>query len=198
MRNGTSIGTQSIEVTRTGDAITAVTESKIVVKLLGVVIYRMHQVITEDYQGKRLVAVKAETKDGDGDRIAELTRQGDHWTGSLNQQQRAFNCDCMASPMWQIASTANSRMIEASQARLRQISAQERGTETMNLPEGPVAVRHYSIKGEIEREVWYDPHGNLVAAQQVGSDGSLIRQILISDPAAAPVTGDQAADPVAP
>jgi hypothetical protein len=194
-RDGMAIGTQSIEVTQSGDTITATTESTVAVKMLGIVVYRMHQVLTETYQGRKLVALRAETKDPDGLRLGELARNGDRWTGRLGKDHRAFDCDCMTSTMWQIASVQGSAIIEASQARLRSIIVQDMGPVALDLPEGRIETRHFLVKGDIEREVWFDPHGNLVAAQQVGSDGSQIRQILISDPAASRVTGQEASEP---
>ena len=47
--------------------------------------------------------------------------------------------------------------------------------------------------GEIQRDVWYNAAGNLVAATQLGSDGSKIRQTLISDPAGSRETKPEAA-----
>jgi hypothetical protein len=194
-RDGRPIGTQSIEIRQSGDTVTATTESTVAVKMLGVVVYRMHQVLTETYRGSRLVALRAETKDPDGFRAGEISRNGDRWTGTLGKEHRSFDCDCMTSTMWQIASLEGSAIIEASQARLRSVAVEEKRTETLDLPEGPVETRHFVVTGDIEREVWFDPNGNLVAAQQFGSDGSLIRQILMSDPAASRETGAEASEP---
>jgi hypothetical protein len=181
-RDGTPIGTQSIEVSRQGDTVTAVTESQVAVKMLGVTVYRMHQVITETYHGRRLQTMRAQTKDGSGTRVAELTRDGDHWTGRSGKTASAFDCDCQTSAMWHVSSIGKNQIIEASKARLRQVTVTDRGSENLNLPEGRTAARHFTVKGDIKRDVWYDSAGNLVAAGQVGSDGSLIRQKLIADP----------------
>ncbi|HVO03107.1 MAG TPA: DUF6134 family protein [Candidatus Cybelea sp.] len=197
-RDGSAIGTQSIDVAQDGDKTIAVTESTVAVKMLGVTVYRMHQVITETYQGQKLVALVAETKDPDGLRTVQLARDGDHWSGLLGKKAVAFDCDCLASTMWQAASIAGPQIIEASQGKLQTITVEDRGSETLDLPEGRVLAHHLSVKGGIEREVWYDAAGNLVAAQQVGRDGSLIRQTLVSDPAGAQLSGAQAAKPTAP
>ena len=197
-RDGKPIGTQAIEVKQDGDVVTATTESTIAVKMLGIVVYRMHQVFTETYQGRRMVAIHAETKDPDGLRVGDLARSGDRWTGRLGKQKRDFECDCMATSMWQVASVMRPTIIEASHARPRAITVEDRGTETLDLPEGKVIARHFTVKGEIEREVWYDPTGILVVAEQVGSDGSLIRQTLISDPSASRESHPEAAESAQP
>src|SRR6185503_8726475 len=74
IRNGNVIGTQAVEIKQQGDTLIATTESKIAVKLLGLVVYRMHQMLTETYKGGRLIATSGETADGNGTRLAELTR----------------------------------------------------------------------------------------------------------------------------
>ena len=194
-RDGKPIGTQTVTLKQDGQALTVTTESTIAVKILGVVVYRMHQVLTETFQGRKLVAIAAETKDPQGLRAGEIKRDGDHWSGKIGKQIRDFDCDCLASTMWQMAGLSGPRMIEASEGRPRTVTVEDKGTDMLDLPEGKVETRHFAVKGELAREVWYDPAGNLVSAQQIGSDGSLIRQILLRDPLARRETGAEASQP---
>jgi hypothetical protein len=196
-RNGTAIGKQVVTIGRQGDTLTAVTESTIAVKLLGVVIYRLHQVLTETYKDGQLVALSGETVDSNGRRLAELSRTGDRWAGHYNKEKRDFVCDCGVSTMWHL-STVKPEMIEVSQGQLRHVTITDRGMETLALPEGNIAVHHFTVGGDIKRDVWYDPNGNLVAAAQLGSDGSKIHQNLVSDPNAGLNTTPQADDSPAP
>jgi hypothetical protein len=195
-RDGKPIGTQTVTLAQDGDKVTVTTESRIAVKMLGIVVYRMHQVLTETYRGARLVEVAAETKDPDGFRKGTITRDsGDRWTGRIGKDSVKFDCDCETSTMWQLANFKGPTMIEASQLRTRAVTIEDKGSETLDLPEGRVQTRHFAVTGEVEREVWFDPAGNLVAARQIGSDGSDIRQYLLSDPQAARSTGDEAREP---
>ncbi len=198
-RNGDPIGNQVVEIKQQGDSLIATTESTIAVKILGLVVYRMHQMLTETYRDGRLIAVSGETVDGDGRRFADLKRDGDHWTGASSKKVPAFDCrDCTATPMWNIASTRVSNMIEASEGRLRRVRVADRGAEMLDLPEGKIMAHHFSVQGDIQRDVWYDAAGNLVAATQIGRDGSKIRQNLVSDPSGSRETTPQAADSPAP
>jgi Family of unknown function (DUF6134) len=182
-RNGDSIGTQIVEIKKQGDTLISTTESKIAVKLLGIVVYRLHQTLTETYNAGRLVAVSGENVDGNGRRIAELSRDaGNHWVGHYNKETRAFDCDCTVTPMWHVSSMRGDLMIEASVGQLRSVTIADRGMETLDLPEGNVEAHHFTVAGDVGRDVWYDGAGNLVSAAQLGSDGSKIRQILLSDP----------------
>jgi hypothetical protein len=195
-RDGKPIGTQTVTLKQDGDVLTVTTESAVAVKMLGIIVYRMHQVLTDVYRGNRLVAVAAETKDPDGLRVGKIARDGDRWTGKLGKQSRDFVCDCeTSSTMFQIAGLKGGKMIEASEVELNNVTITDKGAETLDLPEGSVTTRHISVTGEIEREVWYDPAGNLVAAEQRGSDGSSIRQTLISDPSGHREAGQEASDP---
>jgi len=195
-RDGKPIGTQTVTLKQDGDVLTVTTESAIAVKLLGIVVYRMHQVLIDTYRGNQLVAVAAETKDPDGLRAGQIARNDKRWTGKLGKQSRNFECDCASSStMPLLANVRGSMMIEASEVQLRSVTIEDKGTETLDLPEGPVETRHFSVKGDIEREVWYDPAGNLVSAQQIGSDGSLIQQNLMSDPQATREASREASEP---
>ena len=195
-RDGKPIGTQTVTLKQEGETLTVTTESAIAVKLLGIVVYRMHQMLTDTYRGNRLVAVAAETKDPDGLRAGKIARDGDRWSGKLGKQRRDFECDCATSTtMPLLANLTGSTVIEASEVRRRSVTIEDKGTEMLDLPEGQVETRHFAVKGEIERDVWYDPAGNLVAAEQRGSDGSLIRQTLMSDPQATRQANQEASEP---
>jgi hypothetical protein len=195
-RDGKPIGTQTVTLKQDGDTLTVTTESTVAVKMLGIVVYRMHQMLTDIYSGNRLVAVTAETKNPDGLRAGKIARDGDRWTGKLGKQSRDFVCDCLSSStMFQMAGLKGGKMIEASEVQLRSVTIADKGAETLDLPQGQVTTRHISVTGDIEREVWYDPAGNLVAAEQRGSDGSSIRQTLISDPSGHRETAQEAGEP---
>src|SRR4051794_2572779 len=148
-RDGKPIGTQTVTLKQDGDLLTVTTESAIAVKMLGIVVYRMHQVLTDTYRGNRLIAVAAETKDPDGLRVGKITRDGNHWTGKLGKQRRDFECDCASSStMPQLAGVKGASMIEASEVQRRAVTIEDKGTETLDLPEGQVAARHFAVKGE--------------------------------------------------
>jgi|SRR5581483_8243694 len=196
-RNGTSIGQQVVEIKQQDGAVIATTESTIAVKLLGVVIFRLHQMLVETYRDGKMVAINGETVDSNGRRRAELARDRDHWTGHYNKEKRDFACDCSGSTMWHV-SAMKAEMIETSQGQLRHVTIADRGMEMLDLPEGKVSAHHFTVDGDLKRDVWYDAGGNLVAATQVGSDGSKIRQTLISDPTATLDTTPEAAESPAP
>ena len=196
IRDGKPIGTQTVTLKQDGDILTVTTESAIAVKMLGIVVYRMHQVLTDSYRGGQLVAVAAETKDPDGVRAGKIERDGSRWTGKLGKQSRAFECDCQSSSTMPLRDTVKgTAMIEASAVQRRAVTIEDKGAEMLDLPEGRVETRHFAVNGEIERDVWYDSAGNLVAAHQKGRDGSDIRQYLLSDPQASRSLGTEAAQP---
>lgn len=195
-RDGKPIGTQVVEIKQEGGSVTVTTESTIAVRMLGIVVYRMHQVLTDIYQDHRLVEVRAETKDPDGLRAGGITRTGDQWSGKIGKQVRDFACACTVSTtMFHQENLTGTQIIEASQVKLRNVTITDKGEETLDLPEGSVKTRHFAVTGEIGRDVWYDPAGNLVFARQKGSDGSQIEQNLMSDPQATRENRAEASEP---
>jgi hypothetical protein len=194
-RDGKPIGTQTVTLKQDGDVLTVTTESVIAVRMMGIVVYRLHQVLTDTYRGNRLVSLSTETKDSDGSVVGKITREGNRWTGRIGKQKRDFECDCGSTTMWHRDVLKGSMIIEISKGRSRSITVEDKGAEVLDLPEGQVETRHLVVKGEIERDVWYDPAGNLVAARQKGSDGSDIRQYLLSDPQAHREAPTEAVEP---
>lgn len=181
-RDGDPIGQQSIELHVDGAAITVDTDTSIAVKFLGMTLYRMNQHIAESYVGLEMMSLQSHTDDDGENREVDLRRDGKMLNGTFNGEARSLYCDCMASTMWHAASVAKNIIVEASRARLRQVAVKDLGVESLSLPSGLVQARHMVVSGELEREVWYDASGILVASEQKGRDGSVIRQELLQRP----------------
>ena len=181
-RDGDPIGQQSIEVETTGAVVTATTETRIAVTFLGMTLYRMDQRIAETYTDMELTRIRSETDDDGEIRKVDLTRYGKVLKGTFNGEARSLFCDCMASTMWHAESVAKPVILEASRARLRQVTIRNLGMESLTLPSGRVEADHIVVTGEMDREVWYDGQGMLVASLQKGRDGSVIRQELLQHP----------------
>ena len=52
------------------------------------------------------------------------------------------------------------------------------GAEIVEAGGRNVSATHYSVTGQLNRELWYDANGVLVQVQFAGSDGSQISYIL--------------------
>jgi hypothetical protein len=193
-RDGSQIGTHTVEFTRDGDELKVHTRIRIAVKLLLVTIYRFEHDADEDWVDGKLMRFAAKTDDNGTDRDVLLVRQGDELRGHYNDQQTQIPGNLIPASLWNPATVDQTMMIEPTKGRAKAVTVIDRGVEQVKLPWGTVPAHHYSVTGDIRREVWYGEDGQVVQAAYRAKDGSLLTFKLRGSPAAAP---DSAPDPKA-
>ena len=173
-REGSQIGTHSVEFTRDGDKLTVRTKIRIEVKLLFVTVYRFEHDAEEDWVDGKLMRFAAKTNDNGTDRDVLLERQGDQLRGHYNSEQATLPGDLIPGSLWNPATVDQTQLIEPTKGRAKAVKIVDRGTESITLESGKVEAHHYSITGDLRREVWYGADGEVVQAAYAAKDGSLL------------------------
>lgn len=182
VRSGSVIGEQRLTFDRRGDKLTVITDAKVDVKLLGVSLYGFDQHAEETWQDGQLVALTSTADDDGTDKKTDLSRSGDKLTGNYNGKQREAPFGIFPSSFWNADSVKQKQVLETSRGKVRQITVTDKGMESVTLPFGQIKAHHYSVDGDMKRELWYDEKGILVAGEMEGKDGSTVRQELLRAP----------------
>jgi len=182
MRGNEIIGEQRLTFDRRGDGLTVVTDAKIDVKLLGMSLYGFDQHAEESWQDGQLVALSSVADDDGTDKKTEMVRAGDKLTGTYNGKQRTAPFGIYPTSFWNVQSVTQTQFLDMSRGKVRQVKVTDKGTEVLNLPFGRVTAHHYSVDGDMKRELWYDEKGVLVAGELPAKDGSTVRQELLRAP----------------
>ncbi|MET1027578.1 MAG: DUF6134 family protein [Dongiaceae bacterium] len=182
MRGNDVIGEQRLTFDRRGDGLTVVTDAKIDVKLLGMSLYGFDQHVEENWQNGQLVGFSSVADDDGTDKKTDMTLSGNQLTGTYNGKQRTAPLGIYPTSFWNADSVKQTQFIDTSRGKIRQVKVTDKGTEALNLPFGRVTAHHYSIDGDMKRELWYDEKGVLVAGELQAKDGSTIRQELLRAP----------------
>jgi len=173
-REGSKIGTHSVDFLRDGDKLTVRTKIRIEVKLLFVTIYRFEHDAEEDWVAGKLMRFTAKTDDNGTDRDVLLERNGDQLKGHYNSEEALLPGDLIVGSLWNPATVDQSQLIEPTKGRAKAVTIVDRGMETLQVGSQSVQAHHYSITGDLRREVWYGPDGEVVQAGYRGKDGSLL------------------------
>lgn len=182
MRQGDIIGEQRLTFEhRDGDLIVT-TDAKIDVKLLGLSLYGFDQHVEETWQNGKMVAVSSNADDGGTAKKVEMKLQGDQLTGDFNGKNRSAPLGIFPNSFWNEDSVKQSQILDTSRGKIKQVTVTDKGKATITLPYGAVETHHFSLEGEMKRELWYDNKGILVAGELAARDGSTIRQELLRAP----------------
>ncbi len=181
-RQGETIGEQRLTFERQGGNLVVSTDAKIDVKLLGLSLYGFDQHSEETWSRNQLIGVTSTADDDGTPKKVDMTLQGGQLTGEFNGKNRTAPLGIFPNSFWNEDSVKQSQILDTSRGKVRQVKVTDKGEETLNLPYGSVKTRHYSVDGEMKRELWYDGKGILVAGELTARDGSTVRQELMRLP----------------
>ena len=173
-REGSQIGTHTVQFVHNGDTLEVHTRIRIQVKLLLVTVYRFEHDSNEKWVDGKLMRFDAKTNDNGTDRDVLLERQGDKLRGHYNKESLEVAGDLIPATLWNPATVDQTMLIEPTKGRAREVKVFDRGMETVKLESGSVQAHHYSITGDIRREVWYGEDGQVVQAAYTAKDGTLL------------------------
>ena len=181
-RQGDVIGEQRLTFEHQGDNLVVTTDAKIDVKMLGLSLYGFDQHVEETWNKGKLVGVSSTADDDGTAKKVDMTLQGTQLVGQFNGKDRAAPLGIFPNSFWNEDSIKQHQILDTSRGKVRQVTIADKGKESLTLPFGAVSAHHYSVDGEMKRELWYDDKGVLVAGELLAKDGSTIRQELLRAP----------------
>ena len=178
IRDGDDIGTQSVEFIRKDDTLTVRTNVNIVVTLLGIPVYRFTHAAEERWQNGELVAFASQSNDDGEPRKVALAREGDRLRGTYNRRTVDLPATLIPASLWHPDTVNQTVLLDPIKGRDRQVAVADKGMETIKVKGQPIQAHHYVMTGQIDRDIWYGPDGQIVQVQLPGKDGSRIQLVL--------------------
>lgn len=175
IRDGRDIGTQSVEFVRDGDRLTVRTNVNIVVKVIGIPVYRFAHRAEEQWQGGQLVVFKSQSDDDGDPRNVALKLEGDRLRGVYNGRALDLPATLIPASLWHPDTVTQSTLLDPIKGRDMRVTVADKGMETVKIRGQPVSAHHYAITGQIVRDVWYGRDGQILQVRFPGKDGSKIQ-----------------------
>ena len=174
LRDNALVGSNEVEIEHNGDRVVVRTTMDIVVSVLFVPVYRFSHRAEEIWMNGALQSYHAKTDDDGRARDLVLAREGDKLVGFYNGGPIEFPGTLMPASLWHPATVEQRALLETTKGQMRAVSVVDRGVETVKLNSGTEQARHFSISGELRREVWYAADGQVVQASFPAKDGSIV------------------------
>jgi hypothetical protein len=174
MRNGEQIGTQTIDINRSGPETTVKMSTDLEVKVLFVTAYRLQQTSVEKWVEGRLVSLKSSTNKNGTRRDVSVTETPAGLQVSVDGKPAQTTRDIMPASLWNAEVLRRSQLLDTQEGEIVPLSVTDNGFEQVTVKSRPVKARHYTLKSRMDREVWYDDQSRLVRVRIIGSDGSTI------------------------
>jgi len=178
-REGSQIGTITIEVTRNGAETLVKAETHILVKVLLVTAYRFDQFNNERWVNNKLVALSSTTDDNGTPYKVEVSAKAGGLSIDANGKTSQVDANTYPFSLWNAALVKQTSAIDLQKGTVMKITVTDAGIDNIPVLGKKIKAHHYSIKGAFSQDVWYDEKGNLMQSMLIGPDGSQIQYRMV-------------------
>ena len=175
IRNGSTIGEHSVTFSRIGDTLTVAVAADIVIGFGPIAFFRYKHRALVASEGGRVVSIDAVTDhDGSPQRMtARRTERGLVVQGSKAAEYLAPS-HTLPGTHWDRA-MLDGPFINTEDGRLMRPTVSLVGTERVDVSGGSVEAQHYSLRGDVDLDTFYDLTPHWVGLRFTAKDGSEIR-----------------------
>ena len=173
-REGARIGTYQVDFLHDGDKLRVHTRMNVEVSLLFIPFYHFDHEAVEEWVDGKLVHYASKTDDNGTDRNVLLARDGNTLRGQYNSQQVTLPADIIPCSLWNPATVDQKQLLDPTAGEAFAVTVFDRGLESVKEGAQTIEARHYSITGEMHREVWYGADGLVVQASYQAADESVL------------------------
>lgn len=172
LRDGDRIGTHRVLFHRDGPRIEIEAATEIEVRFAMIPVYRFEHQRREIWENGRALMVRAKTnQDGDSYDIT-VQPSGRGYIRTVNGRVDRFDDLTQVLAFWNIDTLKHRSFFSVIEDKTFDVSFHYLGRERMMLAGQPLEVNHYRMVGDENRDLWYDPAGQVakVQFQRQGSD----------------------------
>lgn len=182
-REGSLIGSHRLDFSRQGEELRVDIAIELKVDFAYITVFRYQHRNREIWRGGRLLAMQS-TTDDDGERARVLLQaKGEELAVDGTKFAGTVPGNLLPTTYWREESMRAARLVSSQDGRIFEVTVTPLGEEDV-LSEGRlVKARHYSMRGDLDLDLWYDAAGEWVRLTFKASDGSLIEYRRVTPPA---------------
>jgi hypothetical protein len=173
-RNGEQIGTNVIEISRSGQEISVAVVTDLTVKVLFVTAYRLQHTENERWVNGQLVALNATCDNNGTHHEVSVSTKGTGLELKVDGKASLVGANIVPASFWNPALLGRPLLLDTKDGQVMPVSVQDDGEEDLSINDQVVKAHRYTINSRYSQDVWYDDQAHLVQAKLIASDGSVI------------------------
>jgi uncharacterized protein DUF6134 len=177
-REGQRIGKHTVSFDRMGEELTVRSETDVDFTVFVVMDVSFTHQAVEIWKGNTLQEFTSFTNEDGRKRQVHAQRNGDHLLVTTKGNTRELPANLIPGSLWHPDTVSQHQLLDPIKGRLRKVEVVDRGTETVQANGRKVEARHYSVRGDFKREIWYDRDGTVVKVAFPIKDGSEVILVL--------------------
>ncbi len=178
IRNNAVIGHEQIDRTLRNGSATVSIRAEIVVRFLLVPVYRFEQTSSEVWRQGHLVSLSSDTNDDGTSHTLRVEAKGGVLEVDGDGKRSQAPETIIPASLWNEDIVKQSVVLNTITGAKMSVTVTDRGDETISSRGRQVRAHHYTLSGELQRDLWYDASGTLVQVAFKAKDGSDILYVL--------------------
>lgn len=178
LRDGSEIGTHKIDVRRDGAATRVNIKTDIAVKMAFITVYRFEHSGKEEWRNGQLVQIESKTNDDGTDKWLKGAANGKGLEIDGSAKKYLAEPTIIPASLWNPKIVKQGELLNTLDGSKMAVTIKDVGEETIKVYGRMIPTRHFSITGQLQRELWFDADGTLVQVRFKASDKSDIRYVL--------------------
>ena len=174
MRNGQQIGQHDITISSEEGTTTVNFRTEIQVKVMFINAYSFTYAGREVWADNHFKSFVSQTNDNGASHSVNASAGADRVAIAADGARMDASKNTVPSSFWNLDFINRTDFFHTETGKLMKLSVTDMGNERLSTRMGWRVARHYRIRGDLERDLWFDQSGAPMRYQLRGSDNSVI------------------------
>ncbi|MGF1629042.1 MAG: DUF6134 family protein [Kiloniellaceae bacterium] len=171
LRDGSKVGEHRLVFERENSTLKVSVETAMTVKFAFLTVFRYEHKRIERWRDGELESLAGMTNDDGTAYEISIVRKEGHYSRTVNGAEEELTGPVAVDSLWSKDRLSAGQLFSAASDKVYRVRSDLMGRETIEASGGPVEAEHYKLSGELDRDLWYGPTGELLKIKYESAEG---------------------------
>ncbi len=177
LRDGSKIGEHRLSFERQDDILKVSVETEMQVYFAFVPVFRYEHKRIERWNDGELESLAGMTNDDGQTYEISIVRKQGHYSRTVNGTEEEIRGPVAVDSLWSRDRLAAGKLFSAVSDKVYRVSSNPLGWETIEARGGRIEAEHVRLSGELDRDLWYGPGGELLKIRYENEAGETFEYV---------------------
>lgn len=172
-RNGDKIGYHRFSFNQTNSDLNVNVKTNITVDIAFITVFRYEHERSEKWKDNSLISFAAKTHDDGTDKSLNVTKKGSLLEFKSHSKKWTSSPSDLPVTFWNIDILKKNTLFSVKDGKNYSVSVKNAGSQKLNLNGNSIDTTLYEMRGELNRDLWYDTNNQLVKISFTKDDSKI-------------------------
>lgn len=162
LRDGSKIGEHRLVFEREDSTLKVSVETDMTVTFAFLTLFRYEHKRVERWRDGELESLAGMTNDDGTQYEISIVRKEGHYSRTVNGNEEELSGPVAVDSLWSKDRLTGGKLFSAASDKVYRVRSDLMGTERIEAGGETVEAEHYKLTGELDRDLWYGPSGELL------------------------------------